>query len=100
MIIEYSPEKGLQLVQPLDFCGFKLVLKGPVPHNTPALRGITLIDQDNALVPIDLVPKLPGHPKDSETWESAYNKMVASAREHGWIDVNANAIRAHIERRF
>ncbi len=28
MIIEYSPESGVQLVDPLDFGGFKLVLKG------------------------------------------------------------------------
>ncbi|TWB93109.1 hypothetical protein FBZ93_111148 [Bradyrhizobium macuxiense] len=97
MVIEYSSQTGLRLVNPLDFCNFKVVLMDPVNPSTSALRGITLVDQDNALVPIDLVPTLPGRLKDYETWETAYAKMVASARERGWIDSDANAIRAHIE---
>jgi len=99
MIIEYSPESGVQLVDPLDFGGFKLVLKGSLAPNTQALKGITLVDQGNALVPVDLVPTLPGCPKESKAWQMAYGKMVASAREYGWIDADADAIRAHIERR-
>ncbi len=98
MMIEYSPEKGLRLAEPFDFCKFKLVLKGPLAANFSDLKGITLVDHDNALVPIDLVPVLPGCPKQNEIWEAAYAKMVAGARERGWIDANANAIRAHIER--
>ncbi|WP_187399180.1 hypothetical protein [Bradyrhizobium paxllaeri] len=84
----------------LRFCGFKLVLKGTHAAKPSDLNGITLVDQDNALVPVDLVPILPGRPKDNATWEAAYAKMVASARERGWIDAKANAIRAHIERRL
>ncbi|KWV54746.1 hypothetical protein AS156_06730 [Bradyrhizobium macuxiense] len=97
MVIEYSPQTGLQLVNPYDFCDFKVVLKGPVNPTTSALRGITLVDRGNALVPIDLVPTLPGRPQDYETWETGYAKMVASARKRGWIDSDADAIRAHIE---
>ncbi|ANW02834.1 hypothetical protein [Bradyrhizobium icense] len=100
MMIEYSPERGVQLVEPFDFCGFKLILKGPHAAKPSDLKGITLVDHDNALVPIDLVPILPGCPKDNETWEAAYATMVASARERRWIDAKANAIRAHIERSF
>ncbi|KRR25494.1 hypothetical protein CQ14_40155 [Bradyrhizobium lablabi] len=98
MIIECSPVGEVQLAEPFDFCGFKLVLKGTHAAKPSDLNGITLVDQDNALVPVDLVP--PGCPKDNETWEAAYAKMVASARERGWIDDKVNAIRAHIERRF
>lgn len=55
MIVEYSPESDVRLMGPLDFCGFKLVLRGTlgIPSR---LVGITAVDQDNALVPIDLVP--------------------------------------------
>ncbi|NOJ50210.1 hypothetical protein HCN50_28890 [Bradyrhizobium sp. WSM 1744] len=100
MMIECSSERGVQLAKPIDFCGFKLVLKGPHAAKPSNLKGIALVDHGNALVPIDLVPILPGCPKDNETWEAAYAKMVANARERGWIDAKANAIRAHIERRL
>ncbi|WP_245309989.1 hypothetical protein [Bradyrhizobium jicamae] len=68
----------MHLAEPLDFSRFKLVLKGAVAANSPALRGISLIGQDNALVPIDLVPTLPGRPKDDKAWDAAYAEMVAT----------------------
>jgi hypothetical protein len=71
-------------------------LKGELTVGSPASKGITVVDNDNALVPIDLVPTLPGRP-DTEAWESGYATMIASAQKRGWIDVEANAIRAHIE---
>ncbi|MGV7215796.1 hypothetical protein [Bradyrhizobium sp. UFLA05-112] len=97
MIVECSPDRGIRLTEPLDFSGFKLVLRGAlgVP---PRLGGITVVDQDNALVPIDLVPNLPGRPNDNRDWDVAYSQMVDRARERGWIDLKVNAIRAHIER--
>lgn len=97
MIVEYTPESGVRLTEPLDFCGFKLVLKGPLSV-PPRLEGITIVDEDNALVPIDLVPNLPGRPKDDREWDVAYIQMIAGARECGWIDLKTNAIRVHIER--
>jgi hypothetical protein len=99
MIVEYSPGSGFRLVDPLDFRSFKLALKGEPAIGSPDSKGITLVDENNALIPIELVPTLPGRPKE-KTWDSAYATMVASARKHGWIDVKSNAIRAHIERQF
>ena len=97
MIVEYSPENGLYLVDPFDFRRFKLVLKGELDVGSAASKGISLVDNDNALIPIELVPTLPGRPNES-TWESDYAKMVASAGKHGWIDAKTNAIRVHVER--
>jgi hypothetical protein len=99
VIVEYSPESGLCLLEAFDFRRFKLVLKGELEVGSAASKWINLVDNDNALIPIQLVPALPGRPKE-RTWESAYAKMVASAREHGWIDARTNAIRVHIERKF
>lgn len=82
MIIEYA-RKGLSTCRPLDFGGFKLVLKGPPSPTPAALRGSTFVDQDNALIPIGLVPTLPGRPEDRENCEAAYDKMVPSARKRG-----------------
>jgi hypothetical protein len=99
MIVEYSPEFGLCLVDPFDFHGFKLVLRGELAVGSPASKRITLVGNDNALIPIDLVSTLPGRP-DTTAWELDYATMIASAQKHGWIDVETNAIRAHIERKF
>jgi hypothetical protein len=68
MIVEYSPESGASLVEPFDFRRFKLVLKGELGVGSPALRGSTLVDNDNALIPIELVPTLPGRP-DGGIWD-------------------------------
>jgi hypothetical protein len=99
MIVEYSPDSGLCLVDPFDFRRFKLVLKGELVVGSPASKGITIVDHDNALIPIALVPILRGQPEEGN-WGAAYADMVTSARKHGWVDVQSNAIRAHIERQF
>jgi hypothetical protein len=65
---------------------------GPV-----SIENIAFVDPRNALVPIDLVLALPGRP-DDRAWEAAYADMIEQARKHGWIDAEANAIRAHVER--
>lgn len=98
MIVEYSPERGLYLVEPSDFRKFKLVLKGELEAGSQSSQGITFVDND-ALIPIELVPTLPGRPADV-TWRPSYDEMVTSARKYGWIDAESNAIRAHIERQF
>ena len=92
MIITCASDE-VRLTEPLNFRKFKLTLNG----QTAARSGIVFVDDNNALVPIDLVPTLPGRPEDG-TWNAAYADMVAKARDHGWIDATANAIRAHVER--
>ncbi|KRR15868.1 hypothetical protein CQ12_32525 [Bradyrhizobium jicamae] len=96
MIIECSLEGGIRLIEPLDFRRFKLVLKGEASVDQP-WQGITFVDDRNALVPIQLVPTLNGRPDDS-TWEQSFAEMVTKAREHGWIEAETDAIRAHVER--
>lgn len=97
MIIECSREDGVQLREPFDFHNFKVIMKGTTSCDSPSMQPITLVDADNALVPIDLVPTLRGRPAD-DAWKRGYAEMVTVGRKHGWIDANANAIRAHIER--
>ena len=97
MIIECSPHGDVRLLEPSDFRRFKLVLKGQAGARSQTFKGITFADDTNALVAIDLVPTLPGRPADA-SWDAAYADMVRKAAEHGWIDSQANAIRAHIEK--
>lgn len=98
MIIECTLEGGTRLAEPFDFRSFKIVMKGGASTKSNSWQGITFVDEDNALVSINLVPALPGRRAEDRAWEAAYENMVAKAREHGWIDMERNAIRAHVER--
>ena len=97
MIVECGSE-GVQLLEPFDFRRFKLVLRGNACIEACFQHGITFTDDHNALVSIDVVPALRGCPDDGN-WQTAFSEMVAKAREHGWIDADKNAIRAHVELR-
>src|SRR5258705_978087 len=97
MIVQYSSSDGLTLVEPEDFRNFKLLLRGAREDRSPSIEGITFVDAQNALISIELVPTLPGRP-DGESWQKSYFAMIEAARKHGWIDAQAGAIRAHVER--
>ena len=97
MIIECLDGGVVRLTEPNDFRRFKLVLHAGVRTDTQSWNGITLLDDRDALVSIDLVPALAGRPDDA-SWDRQYAEMVAKAREHGWIDSERQAIRAHVER--
>ena len=97
MIVQYSSSDGLTLVEPEDFRSFKLLLRGAREDRSPSIEGITFVDERNALISIELVPTLPGRP-DCESWQRKYFAMIEAARNHGWIDAQAGAIRAHVER--
>lgn len=95
MIVHHSAT-GLRLDEPQDFRHFKVVLSGT---DQPAAEaaGLRFADADNALVPVALVPALPGAPADA-AWAEGYRAMVASAAKYGWIDEPSQSIRAHVER--
>jgi hypothetical protein len=95
MIVDYSIGGGLRLTEPNDFRNFKLLVKG-AREDLPETEGIVFIDDHNALIAVSLVPTLYGCP-DDKTWHAGYLAMVEAARKYGWIDAQANAIRAHIE---
>lgn len=97
MIVQYSSSGGLTLLEAEDFRNFKLRLEGACEDGKPSIEGITFVDERNALISIKLVPTLPGRP-DSESWQKSYCAMVELARKRGWIDAQAGAIRAHVER--
>lgn len=97
MIVECTPEGEARLTESFDFRNFKLLLKGTTGDRPVSIENIAFVDPRNALVPIDLVLALPGRP-DDRAWEAAYADMIEQARKHGWIDAEANAIRAHVER--
>lgn len=95
MIVECSAQYGLQLLEASDTRHFKVVVRGG--ETAPAEDKGVDIDGDRAIVPIELVPLLPGAPADAG-WLNAYRKMVEKAAEAGWIEAGRGAIRAHVER--
>ena len=96
MIVHYAPDRGLSLQEVDDFQKFKIVLdRGS--QQRPRISDLTFVDDDNALISIDVVPTLPGAPTES-AWRSRYDKMVATAANFGWVDEASNSIRAHVER--
>lgn len=97
MIIECFSDGAVRLAEPLDFRRFKLVLHAAARLDTRIWNGITILDDRAALVSIDLVPTLAGRADDAD-WDQRYAEMVTKGREHGWIDIERNAIRTHIER--
>ncbi|WP_342731298.1 hypothetical protein [Bradyrhizobium sp. B117] len=97
MIIECLDGDTVRLTEPFDFCRFKLILHAEARPETQRWNGITLLDDRDALVSIDLIPTLPGRPDDAN-WDQCYAEMVTKAREHGWIDTERHAIRAHVKR--
>jgi len=97
MIVQYSSSDGLVLAEAEDFRNFKLLLKDVCQDRAPSIEGIAFVDERNALISLELVPTLPGRP-DGESWLKSYFAMIEAARKHGWIDAQAGAIRAHVER--
>ncbi|BCH23896.1 hypothetical protein MesoLjLc_35600 [Mesorhizobium sp. L-8-10] len=97
MIVQYSSQGGLALAEAEDFRKFKVLLRGSFSSMRPVIEGVTFVDDDNALVGIDVVPALPGAPAGA-AWLAGYAKMVEAAGKYGWIDEEARSIRSHVER--
>lgn len=97
MIVEYSSQGGLRLAEADDFRKFRLVLRGRFAATRPDIDGVTFVDDNNALVGIDVVPRLQGAAADAE-WQAGFAKMVEAAGKYGWIDEGTGSIRAHVER--
>lgn len=94
MIVECGAASGPRLVEPDDLRRFKVRLVS-AQAGLADLAGIEISGGD-ALVPIDLVPRLPGAPVDDE-WLAGFRAMVEGAAAHGWVDAERHAIRAHVE---
>ena len=94
MIVECGGGMGPRLIEPNDLKRFKVRLI--VGQAGPACLAGIEIGGGDALVPIDLVPRLPGAPTDN-AWLAGFRAMVDGAAAHGWVDAERQAIRAHVE---
>lgn len=95
MILDHSESHGLRLLEAEDLKRFKLRLAGA--ERRPDLKGVSFVDDDNALIDVSLPPNLPGAPSSAD-WRARYQAMIDYATSKGWIDTSTGAIRAHVER--
>ena len=96
MIIDYSPQEGITLVDPEDFKRFKFRMR-QTNVQRPALEHISFIDDNHVYIDVESVPAFPGAPH-TETWLQEYRAMVRYASGRGWLDSEQKMIRAHVER--
>jgi hypothetical protein len=95
--LETSPA-GLELLEPDDFKGFKVVTAGGPSGLGEALAPIGELtdDAEHAFLRPEAVQELPGAPTDDEEWRQGFAAMVDYAAGHGWTD-ESGAVRAHVE---
>lgn len=99
MIIVVPETGAVALANPENFRGFHIASALPASQadaiaGAMAAAGLRL-DGDHGWVPVDWLARQGGD--FGPAWRADLDGMVAYARQKGWVDEGANAIRAHIE---
>lgn len=101
MIIRVTAQGGVELREPNDFKGFKVLVEGPnmsVGQISSALTGIATVDAggETAWVSQDALRRWKGKAQPAE-WVASLDKMVESVKRFGWVNDEQGTVRAHIE---
>jgi hypothetical protein len=96
LIVHYAHDEGLTLQEGEDYRRYKIVLDSG-PRQCPQVPELTFVDDDNALIGIDVVPALSGAPTDP-VWRAEYDRVISSAAKFGWTNETSNLIYAHVKR--
>lgn len=99
MIISIQGRDNVALLEPDDFKSLKIVQTGcrlNVDELAAALTGVAFLDAsgETAWVSQDALRRLSGD--SSETWCSAFEKMIESVRRFGWVRDDDSTVRAHV----
>jgi hypothetical protein len=102
MIIAIPPSGPLELREPDDFKGFKILVERPGLDDagiSAALDGIATLDDEgkNAWVSCDALRHWNGQPQPAE-WIASFDKMVDTVKRFGWVNEADGTVRGHIER--
>jgi len=88
-------------VDPDDFLGFKVVVRGPrdVPLAVDQLESCGRLDPSgsHAWIRIDDLRRLAGHRAELQTWRDQLDAMVAYATGKGWVSASGSELRAHVD---
>jgi hypothetical protein len=96
LIVHYAPDEGLTLQEGEVFRRYKIVLDCG-SQQCPQVPELTFVDDDNALIGIDVAPALCGVPTDP-VWRAEYDRVISSAAKFGWTNETSNLTHAHVER--
>lgn len=101
MIITITAQGSLELREPNDFKGFKILVErqgASAAEITSALKGVAAVDPDGktAWVSQDSLKRWQGKPQPAE-WVASFDKMVESVKRFGWVNDEQGTVRAHIE---
>jgi hypothetical protein len=98
VVVEVDGAGRLTLRDAADFRAFKVVTGGdPWPRDGASARLRPATDGE-VFVPVELVRDLAGPLAADDGWRRGLAAMVEFARQHGWLDADGTAIRAHVER--
>ena len=101
MIITVTASGGLDLREPSDFKGFKVLVekKGASQADiAAALKGVATLDADgkSAWVLQAALKNWKGQPQPDE-WIAAFDKMIEAVKKYGWVNEADRTVRGHIE---
>lgn len=90
--------RTFDLVQPADCQRFSVRVVGSGDRHDleQTLAECGVVDEDHVWVDVDVIRRLARF-STGEGWDADFAAMVAYARDHGWLDEQANRIRAHVE---
>jgi hypothetical protein len=102
MIIAITAAGTLELNEPDDFKGFKIVAEKPGATDAEiaeALKGVGTLDAEHkhAWITQDGMKNWGGHPAPAE-WVASFDAMVEKVKKYGFVDEATGSVRAHIER--
>lgn len=99
MIVEVRNDGSVNLAEPGDTRGFKLVApRGMTEHDIVlALKGVADVELDHAWVRQPWIQEMSPLAASVE-WQASFARMLDYARSKGWLRPADEAIRAHIER--
>ena len=102
MIIAITAAGTLELKEPDDFKGFKIVAEKPGVTDAElveALKGVGTLDAEHkhAWITQAGMKNWGGHPAPAE-WVAAFDAMLEKVKKYGFVDEATGSVRAHIER--
>jgi hypothetical protein len=102
MIIAITHSSTLELREPNDFKGFKVLVEKPGLSDAAideALSGVATLDDDgkSAWVSGEALRHWGGQRQPAE-WIASFDKMVETVKRFGWVNEADGTVRGHIER--
>ena len=101
MIITITKSGDIELREPNDFKGFKVLVEKPGASTADiaaALKSLATLDPDgkSAWVSQNALKHSKAAPQTAE-WAASFDKMVDSVKRFGWVNEADGTVRAHIE---